>query len=238
MRTQGLESHYPSIAQISPVKVSVARQQICFLSRTLRAKSCLRDPNTSQDTGQERRIKGEYRPGWTASNTPSPHSTHSQILSSPSTITPKMQFFNLFAAVSTVCAVVVASPLAPITNNISTSIVSEEQIAHWIATTDAELTFIGDRPNPLAKRAAQSTTVTFCTKRVGGICGGTCTVYTGGATCLDAAGTTCISASKDIGFCDQTGCDGNCNALSQCGTQMGNGFCFTPNTASILVSSL
>ncbi|KAI0628231.1 hypothetical protein C8Q77DRAFT_1150458 [Trametes polyzona] len=46
----------------------------------------------------------------------------------------------------------------------------------------------------------------------------------------------CISASRDIGFCDQTSCNGNCNALSQCGTQMGNGFCFTPGTESILVS--
>lgn len=111
-------------------------------------------------------------------------------------------------------------------------------MAHFLATTDAELTFIGEPINPLAKRAAQTTTVTFCTKRVGNICGGTCTVYTGGATCLDAASTVCMSATKDVGFCDLTGCNGNCNAMSTCGTPMGSGFCFTPNTQSILVSSL
>lgn len=121
---------------------------------------------------------------------------------------------------------------------ISSSIVSEAEMAHFLATTDAELTFIGDAPNPLAKRSAQTTSVTFCTKRVGSICGGTCTVYTGGATCLDASGTVCMSSTKDVGFCDQTGCNGNCNAMSACGTQMGNGFCFTPNTQSIIVSSL
>ncbi|KAI0372666.1 hypothetical protein BV20DRAFT_963718 [Pilatotrama ljubarskyi] len=111
-------------------------------------------------------------------------------------------------------------------------------MAHWIATTDAELTFVGDLPNPLAKRSAQSTTVTYCTKRIGTICGGTCTVYTGGATCLDAVGTTCLTATKDIGFCDETECNGDCNALSLCGTSMASGFCFTPNTQSILVSPL
>lgn len=111
-------------------------------------------------------------------------------------------------------------------------------MAHFLATTDAELTFIGEPFNPLAKRAAQATTVTFCTKRIGNICGGTCTVYNGGATCLDAANTTCMSATQDVGFCDELGCDGNCNTMSQCGTPMGNGFCFTPDTQSILVSSL
>ncbi|KAI0351897.1 hypothetical protein OH77DRAFT_1429202 [Trametes cingulata] len=121
---------------------------------------------------------------------------------------------------------------------ITSAIVSDAEMAHFLANTDAELTFIGDLPNPLEKRSAQSTTVTYCTKRIGTICGGTCTVYTGGATCLDAAGTTCLTATKDIGFCDESGCDGNCNALSLCGTSMASGFCFTPNTESILVSPL
>ncbi|KAI0817009.1 hypothetical protein BC628DRAFT_1333922 [Trametes gibbosa] len=143
-----------------------------------------------------------------------------------------MQFSTLFTAIVAFATVAIASPTA------TTSVVSEAELAHWLATTDAELTFIGEPFNPLAKRTAQATSVTFCTKRIAGICGGTCTVYTGGATCLDATGTTCLSATNDVGFCDEAGCNGNCNALSQCGTQMDNGFCYTPNTASILVSSL
>ncbi|KAI0372652.1 hypothetical protein BV20DRAFT_990852 [Pilatotrama ljubarskyi] len=144
-----------------------------------------------------------------------------------------MQFTKFFATLAAFATVVVASPAG-----ITSSIISDAEMAHWIANTDAELTFFGDLPNPLEKRAAQSTTVTYCTKRIGTICGGTCTVYTGGATCLDAAGTTCLTATKDIGFCDEIGCDGNCNALSLCGTSMASGFCFTPNTESILVSPL
>ncbi|KAI0351908.1 hypothetical protein OH77DRAFT_842553 [Trametes cingulata] len=151
-----------------------------------------------------------------------------------------MQFSAIFIAVAAFAAAVVAGPAGrEVTENTtSASIVSDAEMAHFLATTDAKLTFIGDLPNPLAKRSAQTTTVTYCTKRVGTICGGTCTVYTGGATCLDATGTTCISATKDIGFCDETECNGDCSALSLCGTTLASGFCFTPNTQSILVSPL
>ncbi|OJT08592.1 hypothetical protein TRAPUB_519 [Trametes pubescens] len=96
-------------------------------------------------------------------------------------------------------------------------------MAHFLATTDAELTFIGEAINPLVKRSAQATTVTFCTKRVGNICGGTCTVYTGGATCLDAADTVCMSSTKDVGFCDQTGCNGNCELQRHVGVRHADG---------------
>ncbi|KAI0372650.1 hypothetical protein BV20DRAFT_939234, partial [Pilatotrama ljubarskyi] len=117
-------------------------------------------------------------------------------------------------------------------------IITEAELAHWLATTDAELTFIGQRPNLAARSAETTTTVTYCTKRVGTICGGSCTVYTGGAACLDANGTACLTATKDVGLCDETECDGNCNILSLCGTPLASGFCFTPNTRSILVSPL
>ncbi|KAI0644275.1 hypothetical protein C8Q79DRAFT_975149 [Trametes meyenii] len=151
-----------------------------------------------------------------------------------------MQFSTLFAAVA-LAATVVASP-APVANsdNAAAFLISDAELEHWLATTDAELTFIGGRPDltPLAKRSAQSTTITYCNKRVGSICGGTCTVYTGGATCLSAPNTACLASTRDIGFCDQAGCNGDCEAFSQCGTQMGNGFCATPGTVSILVSSL
>ncbi|KAI0351916.1 hypothetical protein OH77DRAFT_843318 [Trametes cingulata] len=151
-----------------------------------------------------------------------------------------MQISTIVAAVAAFAASVVAGPAArsAAEKTISASIITEAEMAHFIANTDAKLTFIGEPPNPLAKRSAQSTSVMYCTKRIGPICGGTCTVYSGGATCLDATGTTCISATHDVGFCDETECNGNCNALSQCGTTMPNGFCFTPNTASILVSPL
>ncbi|KAI0334589.1 hypothetical protein GY45DRAFT_1318173 [Cubamyces sp. BRFM 1775] len=107
----------------------------------------------------------------------------------------------------------------------------------WLANTDAELNFIGEPFNPLDKRSAQSTTVTYCNKRVGNVCGGTCSVYQGGATCLSAPGTTCISATNDVGYCDAVDCNGNCGVLSDCGTSLNNKFCFTPNTQSILVST-
>ncbi|KAI0817010.1 hypothetical protein BC628DRAFT_1096393 [Trametes gibbosa] len=169
-----------------------------------------------------------------------------------------MQFSAIFVAIAALASVAIASPAVvshagsscrssaliflpakPVVDReVSASIISEAELAHWLATTDAELTFIGEPFNPLAKRSAQTTTVTYCTKSVGPICGGTCTVYNGGAACIDAAGTTCIAATRDIGFCDLAGCAGNCNALSQCGTSMSNGFCFTPDTQSILVSSL
>ncbi|KAI0351914.1 hypothetical protein OH77DRAFT_1513606 [Trametes cingulata] len=149
-----------------------------------------------------------------------------------------MQFFAVFTTLAAFAAVAVSSPVNVAENTGSASIISDAEMAHWLATTDAELTFIGALPNPLAKRSAQTTTVTFCTKSIGPICGGTCTVYTGGVTCLDTTGTACISATKDVGFCDETECNGDCSALSQCGTTMAGGFCATPNTKSILVSPL
>ncbi|KAI0351918.1 hypothetical protein OH77DRAFT_1429234 [Trametes cingulata] len=145
-----------------------------------------------------------------------------------------MQFSALFTTiVAFAAAAVVASPAATMS-----SIVSEAEMAHFIATTDAELTFIGEPPNPLSKRHALSTTVMYCTKRIGNICGGSCTVYTGGATCLATPNTSCISATRDVGYCDEAGCNGNCEPMSLCGTPMGSGFCFTPQTMSILVSPL
>lgn len=118
---------------------------------------------------------------------------------------------------------------------------TDVQLEHWLATTDAEVTIIGPRPtiNPLAGRAAQNTIVTYCTKRSGNFCTGVCTVYNGGAACIDSdPDTECIAANKDVGFCDKDGCDGTCSSLSLCGTQLLDGFCFTPSTKSIVVSPL
>ncbi|CDO68199.1 hypothetical protein BN946_scf184938.g51 [Trametes cinnabarina] len=132
-----------------------------------------------------------------------------------------------------------ANPSAAGTAITSAAIISEVEMARWLATTDAELTFVGARPfNPLDKRAAQSTTVTFCTKLIGPVCGGTCTVYIGGADCLAANGTVCLTATEDVAFCDAARCNGDCGVLSQCGSPLPGGFCATPGTLSILVSAL
>ncbi|PIL23593.1 hypothetical protein GSI_14906 [Ganoderma sinense ZZ0214-1] len=118
------------------------------------------------------------------------------------------------------------------------SLVSHEQLMHWIANTDAELTFIGKPINPLTPRSALDTTVTYCSIRTGGVCGGPCTVYTGGAKCLHAPDTNCLGASDtSVEFCTSAGCAGSCTQLSACGTKMDNGFCFTPGTESIVVPS-
>ncbi|EJF67486.1 hypothetical protein BD309DRAFT_966824 [Dichomitus squalens] len=116
-------------------------------------------------------------------------------------------------------------------------LVSHEQMMYWIANTDAELTFVGKPINPLTPRSAQDTTVTYCSDRIDDVCGGACTVYTGGATCLDAPDTNCLAATNNVGFCDRSGCGHSCNQLSTCGTRLDNGFCYTPGTASILVSA-
>lgn len=108
---------------------------------------------------------------------------------------------------------------------------------HWLATTDAVLTFTGEPINPLAARAAQNTIVTFCSDRSQSVCGGPCTVYNGGAACLSAPGTNCLSATNNVAFCSGNACNGPCNQLSSCGTRLDNGFCFTPNTNSIIVPS-
>ena len=108
---------------------------------------------------------------------------------------------------------------------------------YWIRHTNAELTFIGKPINPLAPRSAQDTTVVYCTNRVGNNCGSPCTVYTGGTTCLNAPDTNCLFATHDIGFCDAPGCSGDCTLLTGCILTLDDGFCWTPNTESILVST-
>ena len=117
----------------------------------------------------------------------------------------------------------------------ATYLVSHDEMMHWLKNTDANLTYIGKPINPLSPRDG-TTTVTYCTKRVGGVCGGSCSVYNGGPTCIDASGTSCLSATKNVGFCDRGGCGHSCHDLSTCGTHLDNGFCSTPGTKSILVS--
>ena len=120
---------------------------------------------------------------------------------------------------------------------IPTFIMSHDEMMYWIANTDAVLTFIGDTINPLSSRSADTTSVTYCSTRIDSVCGGRCTIYNGGATCLNAPDTNCLAATKNVGFCSSSGCRGSCNELSTCGVHLDYGYCYTPNTQSIAVTN-
>ena len=118
------------------------------------------------------------------------------------------------------------------------NLITIEQYIHWLENTDAHVTFHGEPLgdlSTLAKRSALNTIVTYCNNRIADVCGGTCHTYNGGATCINAPGTNCLSATNNVGFCNRSGCGGSCNQFSTCGTKLQNNFCFTPGTASILV---
>ena len=77
---------------------------------------------------------------------------------------------------------------------------SEDDFKNWLATTDADITYVGEpidtnssTSSSLTKRA--NVMVTYCTKRTNNVCGGSCTVYNGGPTCLSTPGTACLSAT-------------------------------------------
>ncbi|PIL23596.1 hypothetical protein GSI_14909 [Ganoderma sinense ZZ0214-1] len=113
---------------------------------------------------------------------------------------------------------------------------SHEQMMHWIANTDANLTFIGKSINPLTPRSARDTMVTYCSSRILNVCGGPCTVYNGSAKCLSAPATICLAATKDVAICTATGCTGDCTDYYNCTAKMSDGFCSAPDTQSIFVS--
>ncbi|KAJ7636637.1 hypothetical protein FB45DRAFT_977347 [Roridomyces roridus] len=113
-------------------------------------------------------------------------------------------------------------------------IMSKAEMKHWLATTDAALTFIGE---PIERLDASpfTVTVTYCSGRIDDLCTGPCTAYTGDTTCLDAPNTQCLSATANVGFCDSRKCKGSCNVFDSCGTKMQNNFCATHGTKSISV---
>ena len=115
-----------------------------------------------------------------------------------------------------------------------------EQFKHWLANTDSEVIFHGKPLSDLSdlhKRNPLNTIVTYCTNRIEYLCGGQCHVYNGGATCIDAPYTNCLSATNNVEFCDSGSCSGSCNQLSNCGTHLDNNFCYTPETQSIQVGT-
>ncbi|KAL1759158.1 hypothetical protein FB107DRAFT_205464 [Schizophyllum commune] len=107
-----------------------------------------------------------------------------------------------------IVALTVAATAAA-TTELNASLLTEEEMLHWLQTTDAELTFIGEpipgvnapEDHALDRRAALNTVVTYCNKRVNDVCGGACTVYNGQARCLSAPGTNCLAATNNVGFC-------------------------------------
>ena len=111
----------------------------------------------------------------------------------------------------------------------------------WLATTDAEINFIGTPPKRHLMRGASSDTaddnvmVTYCSVRDGTTCTSPCTVYNGGPTCLCAPSTTCLSATANVFYCESEECSGSCLSLAECDTPLDNSFCYTPGTGSINV---
>ena len=123
------------------------------------------------------------------------------------------------------------------------NLITIEQFKHWLANTDSEVTFIGkplgDLSN-LSKRNALTTMVTYCTKEAENLCGGSCTVYNGGATCIEIAapGASCLLATNDVGICTLPGCATlSCTQYSECLMRINNGYCSAPGTRSILVDN-
>ena len=112
-----------------------------------------------------------------------------------------------------------------------------DQLKHWLSTTDASITYVGEPINALTPRDALLTTVVYCNTRVGNICGGACTTYTGLEVCLPAPTTACISATRNVLYCTSSDCSGagRCQSLNACTTRLSNGFCATPGTRSIRV---
>ncbi|TCD68005.1 hypothetical protein EIP91_011674 [Steccherinum ochraceum] len=156
-----------------------------------------------------------------------------------------MLWFNLFVVPSVLLAILNATPTLAAEN--SNAINTRQDLLRWIATTSSELTFIGDPiegPSPYPKRAdadALDVLLIYCSVYSGTSCQGPCTVYRGGAGCIETPSTNCLKASANVSFCFLGGCQtgdpnvAQCHVLSSCGTKADDGFCFTPNTTSVNV---
>ncbi|PBK85712.1 hypothetical protein ARMGADRAFT_1048012 [Armillaria gallica] len=150
-----------------------------------------------------------------------------------------MQFFTLANFFVSLAAMAVVGRASPTPEPASAAIWTDAEFDHWLATTDAKITYYGNTSsNALAPRAALNTRITYCSSRIGNVCGGACTVYDGGAACLNAPDTVCLAATQNVGFCSSPGCVGDCTQLTDCIMFLEGGFCFTPDTKSILVSPL
>ncbi|KAJ7574064.1 hypothetical protein C8J56DRAFT_1065304 [Mycena floridula] len=72
-------------------------------------------------------------------------------------------------------------------------LITDAQFKAWLTTKDlSDITWIGKLVNPLTRRSAENTIVTFCSNRIDDVCGRPCSVYNGGPTCIDAPDTNCL----------------------------------------------
>ncbi|KAH6910904.1 hypothetical protein BKA70DRAFT_1219990 [Coprinopsis sp. MPI-PUGE-AT-0042] len=140
--------------------------------------------------------------------------------------------FNL-AALATIVAAALVLPSTATPVALNEGIVTNEELDHWIATTDAKLTFVGS--NERSGVGIQAIRVVYCNRRMGNLCGGACTIYEGGTKCLEAPGTQCLFATGNVRVCDRVGCGGLCSVIDDCSTLLENNFCWTPGAVSINV---
>ncbi|KAJ7574015.1 hypothetical protein C8J56DRAFT_1065260 [Mycena floridula] len=82
-----------------------------------------------------------------------------------------MQFFALTSAIVATLALVAVG--TPIDIGARAKLITDAQFKAWLATKDpSEITWIGEPINPLTRRSAQNTVVTYCSKRIDELCGG------------------------------------------------------------------
>ncbi|KJA26586.1 hypothetical protein HYPSUDRAFT_36298 [Hypholoma sublateritium FD-334 SS-4] len=152
-----------------------------------------------------------------------------------------MQFILLLVLAIGAPFLAVRSTPAPL-NTRAAGIVTLAEMKTWVDAQDpTKITLLGDpfaaRRNPLHQRdTADMVTVTFCSNSSdtpAAACSPPCTTITAGTACINAPGTTCLFATGQVSFCDETFCSGSCHVFDTCGTALQNGFCATPGTASI-----
>ena len=144
---------------------------------------------------------------------------------------------NIVVAIASLASVSILTPRGGylLSLTIFSQSTTLDDMKHWLATTDAVVTFVGPPLSALSVPDPKNTTVIYCSSVAASICGGSCMVYTGGSTCISAPSTACLSATNDVAFCTPDNCTGPCNVYNSCGTPLEDGFCYTPDTNSILV---
>ncbi|KAH6893645.1 hypothetical protein BKA70DRAFT_1323674 [Coprinopsis sp. MPI-PUGE-AT-0042] len=112
---------------------------------------------------------------------------------------------------------------------------SPEDLEKWIAETDATVNYIG--PGRISPINPFEVRIIWCSERRGDVCGGECTVYTGGGDqCMRTMqSTACLASTSNIRFCATDTCEPACNLYDECGVHMDSGFCVTPHTSSIQI---
>ncbi|KAI0370975.1 hypothetical protein BV20DRAFT_1052063 [Pilatotrama ljubarskyi] len=152
-----------------------------------------------------------------------------------------VSFICLFMieAASTLVAVAgtLAEPEAP---GAATS-VTRAELLHWLATTGAEVNWIGDPINPLAGPSEDSpdasVTVVWCNTQTGNDCLNPCYAYSGaGSVCITGPDIACLSSTNDdVTFCTSNSCGSNCPRFGDCAVPLNHNFCLTSNANAISI---